>query len=175
MDPIYIRTDKNGTKIFHDYTCPRCGGFGQSNKWFATGKICYACGGSGKRTRPLVIKEYTPEYEAKLEARRIAKNSPKTQEEKEEEWRQANLASLKFRYAEKGCGEDGVGYVLNGNTYPIKDQIKANGGKWIYGVWVCPVEIKANGVTAVRIDLSGCINEYGCLDADDVIWEATQA
>ena len=28
MKPIYVRTDKNGTKIYHDWTCPRCGGAG---------------------------------------------------------------------------------------------------------------------------------------------------
>ena len=32
MEPIYIRTDKNGTKIYHDWTCPRCGGAGYADK-----------------------------------------------------------------------------------------------------------------------------------------------
>lgn len=30
MKKVYIRTDKNGTKIYHDYTCTRCGGAGYS-------------------------------------------------------------------------------------------------------------------------------------------------
>lgn len=29
MDLIYDRTDKNGTKIYLDYNCPRCGGSGE--------------------------------------------------------------------------------------------------------------------------------------------------
>ena len=69
----YIRTDRNGTKIFHDWTCPRCGGAGRSDNWWQTGFTCYACGGTGKRNTPKEVKEYTPEYAAKLEARRIAK------------------------------------------------------------------------------------------------------
>lgn len=47
---VYIRTDKNGTKIYHDYTCPRCGG-------------------AGRVSKPQIIKEYTPEYRAKLDER----------------------------------------------------------------------------------------------------------
>ena len=69
----YIRTDKNGTKIFHDWTCPRCGGMGEADKWMFTGRVCYDCGGTGKRATPKTVKEYTPEYEAKLQARRRAK------------------------------------------------------------------------------------------------------
>ena len=28
MDLVYDRTDKNGTKIYLDYNCPKCGGSG---------------------------------------------------------------------------------------------------------------------------------------------------
>ena len=44
---VYIRTDKNGTKIYHDYTCPRCGGAGGADQWIYTGWTCYECGGTG--------------------------------------------------------------------------------------------------------------------------------
>lgn len=30
---VYLRTDKNGTKYYANYTCPRCGGAGGSDKW----------------------------------------------------------------------------------------------------------------------------------------------
>lgn len=68
----YVRTDRNGTKIFHDYRCPRCGGAGGSKMWEYTGFTCYSCGGSGKRDKPRVEKLYTKEYQAKLDKKKIA-------------------------------------------------------------------------------------------------------
>lgn len=80
----YIRTDKNGTKIFYDYTCPRCCGYGMLDKWINTGKVCYACGGSGVRPVAKVVKEYTEEYAAKLEARRNARAAKYAEDHAEE-------------------------------------------------------------------------------------------
>ena len=87
-DLEYIRTDRNGTKYFNDWTCPRCGGAGQSDNWIATGKMCWACGGTGKRPQPRVVKVYTPEHQAKLDAqrakrevKRLADNPPPTEAE----------------------------------------------------------------------------------------------
>ena len=173
MEPIYIRTDKNGTKIYHDWTCPRCGGAGQADKWIMTGRICYACGGSGKRAVAKVVKEYTPEYWAKLEAKRNAKEQKRIAEEKQyaeehkEEIEAANRKILETRYAQFGCGKDGIGYVLKGNTYPVKDQIKKNGGRWLYGIWVCPVEIQGDGITSRKINLSGHIGSGSQMWVDD--------
>ena len=180
----YIRTDKNGTKYFYDYTCPRCCGYGELDKWQFTGRTCFACGGSGVRPVAKVVKEYTEEYAAKLEARRVARAAKYAEEHAEEiaakqaeqdrieaEWRRGENART---LAEFGCGADGVGYILQGNTYPIKDQIKSNGGKWLFGrAWVCPIEIKANGINAKRVELMP--NEYGLISHDaasDTIWEA---
>lgn len=180
----YIRTDKNGTKIYYDFTCPRCCGYGMLDKWINTGRVCYACGGSGERTVAKIVKEYTEEYAAKLEAKRIAKQK-KYEKEHAEEIAQAKAEQErreeKCRLGENervfklyGCGKDGIGYVLLGETYEIKEQIKAEGGKWIYGSWVCPIEIKAKGVRAIRIDLNTCINEYGMITshaAGDLIYD----
>ena len=69
----YVRTDRNGTKIYYDWNCPRCGGAGGADMWAYTGYTCYECGGTGLRVKPLIVKEYTDEYAAKLEARRLAK------------------------------------------------------------------------------------------------------
>lgn len=163
MEPIYIRTDRNGTKIYHDYTCPRCGGAGESDKWLFTGKVCFECGGSGKRSHPLVVKEYTEEYAAKLEAKRIAKQRKYEEEHADEiaqakserEEREAKWKKEQNEYLCKtlGCNGDGIGYVLTGNTYRMKDKIRANGGKWYSQAWVCPVEMKASGVYSVRINI----------------------
>lgn len=181
---VFIRTDKNGTKIYHDWTCPRCGGAGESSKWLYTGKVCYECGGTGKRRAPKIVKEYTEEYAAKLEAKRIAKRKKYEEEhadeiarkKEEQELREAEWKKSRneWYFKDHGCSADGIGYVLTGNTYSIKDKIKKAGGRWTYNVWVCPEEIKADGVKATKIDLNTCMNDYGLIDgskAGDMIFE----
>lgn len=171
---VLIRTDRNGTKYWSvTDVCPRCGGLGDYVKGINYG-ICFLCGGSGKRN--YTYKEYTPEHEAKLEARRQAKAAKKAEEaakyveEHAEEIAEENRRILEWRYAERGCGKDGVGYALLGNTYRIKDKIKANGGKWICGAWVCPVKMEGAGITVRKIDLSGHIGSgsQGWLDDFDL-------
>ena len=154
-----IKTDRNGTKYWDvTETCPRCGGRGDYIRGINYG-TCFLCGGSGKRN--YTFKEYTPEHEAKLEERRQAKAAKKAEErakyenEHADEIEAENRRIIEETYTEFGCGKDGIGYVLTGKTYPVKDQIKKNGGKWIYGVWVCPVEIKGNGISAKQISLNG--------------------
>lgn len=86
-----IRVDKNGTKYFAGVeACDRCGGAGRADKWQFTGSICYKCGGTG--TQPATWKEYTPEYEAKLEERRAKRKAKWLEEHKEELETQAKEA-----------------------------------------------------------------------------------
>ena len=54
---VYLRTDKNGTKYYANYTCPRCGGAGGSDKWAFTGWTCYECGGTGESSTPVIEKK----------------------------------------------------------------------------------------------------------------------
>lgn len=122
---IYVRTDKNGTKIFHDYTCQRCGGLGGSDHWAYTGWTCYECGGSGQATKPDVIKEYTPEYRAKLDKMAEAR-AEKKRAKRAEEFK-ANLSTV---LQDKGFNADGKLYLAIGNTYAIKDELRENGAKW---------------------------------------------
>lgn len=162
---VLIKVDRNGTKYW-DITesCPRCGGRGDYIRGINYG-TCFLCGGNGKRQ--YTFKEYTPEHEAKLEARRQAKAAKQAEERAQYEAEHAdeieaeNRRIIENRYAEYGCGKDGIGYVLTGNTYPVKDQIKRNGGRWICGKWVCPVEVKGKGITAKQINLAGHIGS-GC-------------
>ncbi len=78
-----IRIDKNGTKYFEGWvSCDRCGGAGEAEQWKYTGWNCYKCGGTGKIHGKW--KEYTPEYEAKLEARRKARAEKWEREHAEE-------------------------------------------------------------------------------------------
>lgn len=174
----YIRTDKNGTKIYYDWNCPRCGGAGEADKWYYTGKICYACGGTGKRAKPLTVKEYTPEYEAKLEARRqarLAKELAKNPPPSEEELRAKATESLRNQFETLGLTREGIGYVYDGKgTYKAKDTIKANGGRWAGHVWVAPVRMSFPNVDVYEIDATGYVNEYRTVELglaiDDAIF-----
>ena len=113
-----IKIDKNGTKYYEDNRCPRCGGQGGSEAWVHTGYTCYACGGSGKTINPRIIKEYTPEYRAKLDARRLKKAIAKAPE--------TNAKTFKHH----GMNEDGKMWVVTGDTYAIKDELKESGARW---------------------------------------------
>lgn len=120
----YIRTDKNGTKIYHDFTCKRCGGAGASNAWALTGYTCYECGGKGITPfNPQVIKVYTPEYEEKLKAQR----------EKRAAQREAELkaqAEAERQEWIKDHFPEGKIYVFVGDTYKIHNDLKADGATY---------------------------------------------
>lgn len=157
-----IRTDKNGTKYWNVVdVCSRCGGRGDYILGNFNYGVCFSCNGTGKRQ--YIWKERTPEYEAKLEAKRKAKEAKRLEEkvkyeaEHVDEIAEENRRIIERRYADNGCGKNGIGYVLTGKTFSIKDEIKKNGGRWIYGTWVCPVEIKGNGIFTKEINLNGHI------------------
>ena len=170
MKPEYIRTDKNGTKIYHDWTCTRCGGAGASDRWIFTGRTCYECGGSGRGHKPAIVKEYTPEYEAKLKARRearaakrLAENPPPTKEELEakvEETRRYNWEYEGFRH-------DGIGYIHAGNTYKNREAIRTAGGRWSneLNAFVAPVPVEGlKGVRITKADARDLCDIYGMID-----------
>ena len=93
-----VRTDKNGTKYYTGIAkCDRCGGAGGANQWEYTGWTCYKCGGKGQYATEWC--ERTPEYEAKLDARRIARL------EKEAEYAKAHEEEIKREETIKACGQ----------------------------------------------------------------------
>ena len=95
MEPKLIKIDRNGSKHFEGYVkCDRCGGDG-IYKWGAVingcpqyAGTCYKCEGAGKVWSKWI--ERTPEYQAKLDAKREAKHKAqaeafaKAQAEREE-------------------------------------------------------------------------------------------
>lgn len=125
MALTYIRTDKNGTKIYHNYTCPRCGGVGGNDAWAYTGWTCYSCGGTGRREKAEVIKEYTPEYRAKLDAQR------EKREEKKRNEIMAKAVELNEEFFDRqGISREGFFWVVLGNTYEIKDELREAGATY---------------------------------------------
>lgn len=121
---IYVKTDKNGTKYYHDITCTRCGGLGGCDNWKFTGWTCYKCGGSGiTPLTPQVVKVYTPEYEAKLKAQR-----EKRAAKKEAELR-AKAQAERQEWIDEHFPEGKI-YVVTGDTYKIYEDLKAAGAKY---------------------------------------------
>ena len=116
-----IRVDRNGTKYFEgDVPCTRCDGKGiyiigvcngRPVPSWVDGGVCFKCGGSGKEHGKW--KEYTPEYEAKLEAKRRARAEQRQKEQAEE------FARLE---AERKAKEDAERIVREAEEQRIKEQ-----------------------------------------------------
>ena len=168
--PVYVRTDKNGTKIYHDVNCPRCAGAGRSDTWWQTGYECYACGGTGRRPKPLEVKVYTKEYEDKLEARRAAKaaaNAPSVEDL--EDLRERAEESRRNMWQNEGFGRDGIGYLYTGKTYPLRAKLSAEHGCWhnVLRGWIAPVDLgPIKGVTIEQVNAAELCNGYGSLDPE---------
>lgn len=134
MEKQYIRTDKNGTKIYHDFTCDRCGGSGIFVIGVCNGVpvpaqpdegMCYKCFGSGVLDKPHIIKEYTPEYRAILDSRAAKRREKQLAKAKEES--AAKQAEWKER---KGFVNDRIHVVGIRDSFDRKDDIKAAGGRF---------------------------------------------
>ena len=133
---VYVRTDKNGTEIYHDYTCRRCGGAGFSDKWYYTGRTCYECGGKGvSPAHPQIVRKYTPEYEAKLEAKRKARR------EKQEQELKAKAEQLNAEFLAEYFPNGKMHIVANSYDCVI-EELKAAGAKffWVYWYFTEPQE-----------------------------------
>jgi len=105
MGRTLIRVDRNGTKYFADDTCRRCGGVGERSEWYYTGLVCFECGGTG-RSKPRIEKEYTPEYAAVLEERRLNREARKLGFESVEAMRKAEEEETARREAERKAEEE---------------------------------------------------------------------
>ena len=86
MEPKLIKIDRNGSKHYEGYAkCDRCGG-GGIYKWGAVingssqyAGTCFKCLGEGKVYTSWI--ERTPEYQAKLDAKRKARQEKRRAEE----------------------------------------------------------------------------------------------
>lgn len=148
-----LRVDKNGTKYWVSTECPKCGGNG--NIWYyrhVEAGVCYMCGGTGYKEHKW--KEYTPEYAQKLADRRLAKTRAKAPE-----------ANAKF-LAKMGMSEDGRAWIVLGDTYAIKDQLKADGAKY-NGLFGWHFDHADNGYECCEIS----IEQIGEKDANTYLWQ----
>ena len=150
-----IKTDKNGTKYWHcTDKCGKCGGTGIIRIYVPiNGGDCFDCGGSGIVTWN--EKEYTPEYEKKLEEQR------KKRFEKKKAEAMAHAAEKNAEFFKKnGFDENGKTYFVLGNTYDIKEELKAQGAKWdnVSRHWHMPTIPTIEGLNTLEISVDEMYN-----------------
>lgn len=134
-----FQNDKGNLVTKIKYTCPRCSGKGiivarvengQMIPIPVDGGICYQCGGAGVISE--VVRLYTQKERESLD-RATEKRQEKAEQKREKE-RQKRLAEAGVKAAEwrtkNGISEDGRTYVITGDSYAIKDELKAAG--WVY-------------------------------------------
>ena len=140
MTGTLVRTDKNGTKYYTSNVCPKCGGRGYLPEYgYVASGVCFKCGGTGYYTT--TWKEYTDEYAAKLEARRIAR-----------EMKKIPAINAKF-FKEMGMNENGECFIVVGDTYAIKEELKEAGAKFNYSLlWHFDKEVDTYKTVKVTAD-----------------------
>lgn len=145
-----VRTDKNGTEYYESYTCQRCGGLGVIKCFeYVEGGICFECGGSGK-SRKRTWKKYTPEYAEKLEQKRAAKAKMQAPER--------NIAL----FGKLGLADDGSAYVVMGNTYERKNELKNAGAHYHPALgWYFSEQVENFDVRRFESQDFGIKDEYG--------------
>lgn len=169
MEAKLVKIDRNGSKHYEGWIkCDRCGGRGL----FATGTvngqpritpvdngICHKCLGSGKVWGKWI--ERTPEYEAKLaekRAKRAEAKAAETEDRKRAEWKENHLKSL----AVMGFDEDGNTYLVLGDTYSRKEEIKAAGGKFDVNLgWHFPNPVEGFEVIEAKAGQVAATDDWG--------------
>lgn len=150
MSAVLDRVDRNGTKYFHEVCkCDKCGGTGFIPFYVQIyAGVCFDCDGKGVIRREW--KEYTPEYEAKLEQKRLKKALAT-----------AEADNQKF-LRRMGFSEDGFAWLVLGETYSIKDELKSAGARYdrLFG-WHFDHEVAEYSCLRIDIKDYAQVNEFG--------------
>lgn len=156
-----IKIDRNGSKYYEGMIdCPKCGGSGlivhhmengQPSYQWTDGGVCWKCSGSGKVLGKWI--ERTPEYEAKLAAKRLAKQEAKLAEQKAH----ADETNAEF-FQKQGFNADGKTWVVLGNTFEVKDQLKEAGCKFT-GILGWHTDHQLEGYDMLMLDVSECYDK----------------
>ena len=136
-EPFTNEKGKLCTRIID--TCPRCGGSGIIAARVENGRIipipvdggiCYQCGGSGKISD--VVRLYTQKEREALDRateRRHEQAEQEREENKKKMIAEAGEKAAQWR-TKNGISEEGYTYVITGDSYSIKDELKIAG--WVY-------------------------------------------
>ena len=110
--------------------CKRCGGSGHYSYNSLDGTRCYGCGGRGYNVSE--VRAYTEKERASLD-RAAARRVEKKNQEKEEKL-QFNISNrnelMEAWFQKNGFNEDGITYVVTGDSYSIKEELKEAGFKF---------------------------------------------
>lgn len=116
-----VKEDRNGTRTYTKttYECPKCGGRGYLDYYsHVEGGICFLCNGSGRYGQTSTYIVRTEAYHNKMEAKRIARQRAKAEDLNKE------------LFEKNGLSEDGKAYIVMGNTYQIKEELKEEGARY---------------------------------------------
>lgn len=143
--PVVVKEYKDGSIRYHSEACPKCGGVGYLRGYeFIDGARCWKCNATG---------HYPHEWVEKSEER-INKEREKNKQ------KLMSQADDKNRYFLKshGFNENGKSYVVMGDTYSIKDELKSIGGKFDYILgWKIPND--SEKYKTIEIDISDVANK----------------
>lgn len=116
-DLILNKVDRNGTHYYTNNRCPKCGGDKYISYYnHVDGGVCFLCGGTGIHPTKVVVR--TEEYAAKLDAKRLEK-ARKT----------AGARNAEYLHRQ-GFNANGKTWVVMGETYTRRDELKSAGCKW---------------------------------------------
>lgn len=117
--------------------CPRCGGSGSYSFNQQYGSVCFRCNGTGKETKE--VRWYTDKERAKMDARAAITATKK-------ETDRAAAAAYKRGPEANGFGNsEGYIDIILGDTYSIKEELKAAGCKYSPAIgWYIPYGVKYN-------------------------------
>ena len=145
-NPVLVKVMKDGSKKFRSDACPRCGGAGLVPYWTDNGR-CWKCGGSG----------YAPHEWVEPSELRLEKQKAKAKLKRIEEADNHNEYFLKSI----GFNSNGKSYLPLGNTYDVKEELKAMGAKFNYVMgWCLPED--TDKYPTIEVDIDEVANKDKC-------------
>lgn len=145
----FIREDRNGTRYYNDTRCKRCGGTGFISYYaHVQGGVCFECGGSGKGSEQILVR--TEDYAKKLMDKRL------------ERYRKNASKRNAILFSKLGFNSEGTFWRVLGDTFSIRDEIKAAGGKFDY-IFGWHFSEKKDNFNCIEIS---AINTVICKDSD---------
>ena len=165
--------EQNGKKYVDMIgTCPRCGGSGNYSYNPKDGTTCYGCGGTGKIR--MMVRWYSDAARATMD---------RAAEKREKEKKERLEAKAAYKNGPEGNGfgvEEGYITMLLGNSYPVKDELKAAGCRYnnIFG-WYIPYDVdyevpQEYNLKEVRINWSD-ISENGRIKSMDEVQKVVKS
>lgn len=150
-DP-YFKDGKAYVKVLHE--CGRCGGTGHYS-YDGRSTVCYEC--RGAKRYPKEVRWYTDSEFASM-----ARAQEKAKIQRQEK-RDAAIKAKKAAWPERNGFKDGRTWVILGDTYSIKEELKEAGCKFAGGLgWHCvPGSVEGYEVVEIEIDEVADETEWG--------------